>query len=69
MKEKITIRPLKKTEMDDLIQLCHAHAIFEGAVYSSEGKAKKLTTCVLVLNTDKLPKNATGERKKTSLIS
>ena len=42
MKEKITIRPLKKTEMDDLIQLCHAHAIFEGAVYSSEGKAKKL---------------------------
>lgn len=46
MKEQITIRPLKETEMDDLIQLCHAHAIFEGSEYNSEGKAKKLTAFI-----------------------
>ena len=50
MKEKIIIRPLKKSEMDDLIQLCHAHAIFEGSEYNSEGKAKKLAAFIFEEN-------------------
>jgi len=42
MNKKPIIRPLKEGEINDLIELCRAHAIFEEAEYDSKGKAEKL---------------------------
>ncbi len=50
MKNQTNIRPLKKSEINDLIQLCNAHAIFEGAEYNSEGKAEKLAPFIFEEN-------------------
>jgi len=42
MKKEIVIRPAEETDMNELIQLCHEHAIFEEAEYDPAGKAEKL---------------------------
>ncbi|MDG2396907.1 MAG: GNAT family N-acetyltransferase [Flavobacteriaceae bacterium] len=38
----INLRYVKPNEMDQLVDLCEAHAIFERAEFTKEGKSKKL---------------------------
>lgn len=42
MNENFKIRPIEKTELSRLVELCEAHAIYEKSEYSNIGKAEKL---------------------------
>lgn len=69
MKDKLTIRPPKESEIEEIINLCAGHAAYEKSEYDPTGKVEQLTLhlfgdqpslfCLLALIDDKIVGYAT----------